>query len=222
VFVEKHFTYNGVYTKDINLMICHFDDDKFHKMRVDYVSDVNIENNVNDYTPFYSEKFSTPDDITLNLIMYNPDTMKALKPYEYDMEELHDFLIGDGGFNEFISDDDKEVIYYFKPIKISKMLTFDGTGYLEVVFKPYSKYCYRRKEYTVGKGNITISNPSRKVYKPIIELTNNGHTSTVNKILSYLYIDLVHLNRYQLNILFLFYFDILLILYSRTIYPYQK
>ena len=189
MFVEKHFTYNGVYTRDINLMICHFDDDEFHKMRVDYVSEVKIENDANDYSPFYSEEFSTPDDITLNLIMYNPDTMKALKPHEYDMEALHDFLIGDGGFNEFISDDDREVIYYFKPIKISKMLTFDGTGYLEVVFKPYSKYCYRRKERfgdawgsTTGEGNITIFNPSRKVYRPIIELTNNGNTSTINKI----------------------------------------
>jgi hypothetical protein len=101
------------------------------------------------------------------------------------------------------------------------MLTFDGAGYLEVVFKPYSKYCYRRKEYigdtsgahtetevdylvdkhdnllldsedfyliederstTIEKGTVIISNPSRKVYRPIIELTNNGDTSTVNKI----------------------------------------
>ena len=60
-----------------------------------------------------------------------------------------------------------------------------GKGYLQVTFKPFSNYQYRRKEYekkVETSALFEIFNYSRKTYMPIIELINYGDEETINKI----------------------------------------
>ena len=185
MFIEHNFTFNGTYSRDLGVSIATFNDtDMFHDMGVEYSSDMEIENNLIEYSPYYKENPSEPSNIELDLLLYNPDTMEAVSINNCDIDRLMDWLITDD-FAPFITDDNPDVIYYFKVVNLMKVLTFSGTGYLRVTFKPYSKYAYKRQEYEVtvsGSSTLTIYNPSRQIYKPIIEITNLGGTSTVNRI----------------------------------------
>ena len=184
MFIEHNFTFNGTYSRDLGVSIATFNDnDMFHDMGIEYSSDMEVENNLIEYSPYYKENPSEPSEIELDLLLYNPDTMEAL-PINDNIDELMSWLITDD-FAPFITDDNPDVIYYFKVVNLVKVLTFSGTGYLRVTFKPYSKYAYKREEYearVTSSSTLTIYNPSRQLYKPIIELTNLGNTSTVNKI----------------------------------------
>lgn len=184
MFLNHNFTFNNIYSRDLGVSIVTFDNDMFHDIGNEYVSEVEVENNLVRYNPYYNEVFSDTNEIELKLLLYNPLTMEALSIYDYNIEDIMDWLITDD-FVPFISDDNQDIIYYFKVIKLQKVLTFKGMGYLRVTFKNYSKFCYKREEYEKRVTNTTtleIYNPSRELYKPIIEITNLGNTSTVNKI----------------------------------------
>ena len=184
MFVNPNFTFNGIYSQDMNVSIATFDTNMFNDIGVEYTSDISIENDLVEYNPYYTESFSESSDIELNLVIYDPTTMEAIDINLVDMEQIMDWLCTEN-FAPFISDDDKDLIYYFKVVGIQKVLTFNNKGYLKVIFKPYSKYAYRRKEYEIvvnGNTSIEIFNQSRKIYYPIIEVTNLGDTSTINEI----------------------------------------
>lgn len=184
MFVQPNFTFNGIYSQDMNMSIATFDTNMFNDIGVEYKSDVTIENNLVEYNPYYVETFSESSDIELNLVIYDSTTMEAIDIDLVDMEQIADWLCTDY-FAPFISDDDMDLIYYFKTVSLQKVLTFNNKGYLRVVFKPYSKYAYRRrvKEIDVdGNTSIEIFNHSRGLYHPIIEVTNLGDTNTINKI----------------------------------------
>lgn len=185
MFVQPNFMFNGIYSLDMNISICTVDNNNMlNNIAVDYISDVIIENSLVDYHPYFTETFSESNDIELDLLVYDYTTMTALDIDEIDMEAIYDWLITDS-FAPFISDDDLDVIYYFKVTKISKVLSYDNKGYLKVVFKPFSKYSYRRRVYEInvdGVETVELFNYSRQLYKPIIEITNLGDTSTVNMV----------------------------------------
>lgn len=184
MFINPNFTFNGIYSKDMNVSIVTFDGGLFNDIGVEYVSDMSVENATVDFNPYYTESFSEPKDMELNLVIYNPLTMEALDINSVNMEEITDWLCTEN-FAPFISDDNKDLIYYFKVINLQKVLTFGGKGYLRAVFKPYSKYAYKREIYDMninGGSLIEIYNCSKEIYYPKIEITNLGDTSTVNKI----------------------------------------
>lgn len=184
MFISEHFTFNGIYSKDMNVAIVTTDRDMFHNIGVEYVSDVEIEIDSIDYNPYFTEKTSQPSDIELLLVFYDNSTMMPLNVDVIDMEEVYNWLLTDD-FSPFISDDDEELIYYFKVVNIKKVLTFDKKGYLSVTFKPYSKYVYKRETYEIdvaGSTVLEVENPSRVDFYPIIKVTNNGDKTTINKI----------------------------------------
>ena len=184
MFINPDFTFNGKYSKDMGVAICTFDDNLLNEVGVEYLSDIEIENNLVEYNPFFKENPSETSEIELNLILYNPTTVEPVPINNYDIDNLYDWLITDN-FAPFISDDNPDLIYYFKVVKLMKVLTFNNTGYLKVTFKPYSKYAYKRQVYTAtvnGTGTLNIYNPSRQIYYPIIEILNTGNASTINAI----------------------------------------
>ena len=184
MFVQPNFTFNGIYSQDMNMSIATFDTNMFNDIGVEYKSDVTIENNLVEYNPYYVETFSESSDIELNLVIYDSTTMEAIDIDLVDMEQIADWLCTDY-FAPFISDDDMDLIYYFKTVSLQKVLTFNNKGYLRVTFRPYSKYAYRKRvEEIEVNGNTTFKmfNHSRTVYQPIIKITNLGDTSTINKI----------------------------------------
>lgn len=196
MFVQENFTFNGIYSKDMNVAIATFDTDLFSDIGIEYTSDISIENGLVRYNPYYVENFSEPRDIELNLVMYNPITMEAIDVGSMDMERITDWLCTEN-FAPFISDDDKSLIYYFKVVNLQKVLTFNNKGYLRVTFKPYSRYAYKREVYdinVIGGSVIEILNCSREMYYPLIEVTNLGDVSTVNKINN---MEIIELEQYE-------------------------
>ena len=185
IFIQPHFTFNGIYSKNMNVCIATIDNgDFFNTIGVEYSTNAEIENDSIGYSPYFTESSSDTSEIELDLLLYNSFTMEALSINQYNLRELYDWLITDE-FVPFISDDDRDIIYYFKVINLSKILTFDGRGYLRVTFKPYTKYCYKRKVYEINvnnTANLEIYNYSKLIYKPIIEVTNLGNETTINKI----------------------------------------
>ena len=184
MFIQPNFTFNGVYSRDLGVSIATFDSGIFNDIGTEYTSDISIEHNLVDYNPCYIENFAETNEIQLNLLVYNPITMKPIDITSGDIETLYDWLITDS-FASFISDDDADLTYYFKVVRVQKVLSFNREGYLRVTFKPYSRYAYRRREYKIevnGESTIEIFNLSKQIYSPMIEITNNGSTSTVNKI----------------------------------------
>ena len=129
----------------MNVCIATIDNnDLFNTIGVEYSSNIEIENDLIEYSPYFTESSSDTSEIELDLLLYNSITMEALSINQYNMEEIYDWLITDN-FVPFISDDNRGIIYYFKVINLSKVLTFDKQGCLRVTFKSYSKYCYRQK-----------------------------------------------------------------------------
>ena len=168
----------------MNMCIFTMDNDILNNIGIEYSSEIEVETNLVEYNPYFTEKPSSVEEIELNLLLYNPYTFETLSIDSYNINEIYEWLVTDD-FAPFVSDDDREITYYFKVTKLSKVLTFDKKGYLKVVFQPYSKYCYKRKEYTLSTASETtleIYNESKLIYKPIIKITNLGDETTVNKI----------------------------------------
>lgn len=168
----------------MNMCIFTMDNDILNNIGIEYSSEIEVETNLVEYNPYFTEKPSSVEEIELNLLLYNPYTFETLSIDNYNINEIYEWLVTDD-FAPFISDDDREITYYFKVTKLSKVLTFDKKGYLKVVFQPYSKYCYKRKEYILNVRNeetLEIYNESKLIYKPIIKVTNLGDETTVNKI----------------------------------------
>ena len=184
MFIQPNFTFNGIYSRDLGVSITTFDSGIFNDVGIEYSSDISIEHNLIDYNPCYIENFAETNEIELNLLVYNPITMKPIDITNSDLEILYDWLITDN-FVPFVSDDDVDLTYYFKVVRIQKVLSFKNEGYLRVTFKPYSRYAYRRREYKIdvnGNKEIEISNLSKQMYYPMIEITNNGDIYTINSI----------------------------------------
>ena len=135
MFVNPNFTFNGIYSQDMNVSIATFDTNMFNDIGVEYTSDISIENDLVEYNPYYTESFSESSDIELNLVIYDSTTMEAIDIDLVDMEQIMDWLCTEN-FAPFISDDDRDLIYYFKVIRIQNVLTFNNKGYLKVTFKP--------------------------------------------------------------------------------------
>lgn len=184
MFIQPNFTFNNQYSRDLGVSIITFDSGVFNDVGIEYAEDVNVDQSLIEYNPYYTSSISETKEIELNLVVYNPLTMEPIDFFDTDIESLYDWLITDN-FSQFISDDDTDLIYYFKVIRIQKVLTFENKGYLRVTLKPFSKYAYKKREYEFninGETTIDIFNLSRLEYFPIIEIINKGNISTINKI----------------------------------------
>lgn len=167
----------------MGVYITTFDNNLMNDIGISYTSNIEIENETS-YNPSFNESLAESEEITLQLLLYNKFKNEAIEWSKDEVQKIYDWLITDD-FVEFISDDNSELKYYFKTVKISKYLSYGNKGIINVTFKPYSQYCY--KELIIDKTvttpiEISIYNPSSVKYRPIIEITNLGDTSTVNKI----------------------------------------
>ena len=51
MFVNPNFTFNGIYSQDMNVSIATFDTNMFNDIGVEYTSDISIENDLVEYNP---------------------------------------------------------------------------------------------------------------------------------------------------------------------------
>lgn len=183
MFLTEKFNFNGKNSSELNLCLCDFNNDILNEIGFEFRRTLTKnENFINN--PMYDEEKESDYEIELNLLLYDSDKKTKLIWTNDVIKQVYDFLITDN-FCEFYTEDNQDVVYYFKVTSIQKVFTPNREGYLKVTFKSLDEYCYIKKTFTTTvNGNTTLSvpNPSNDVYKPIIKIINNGNTSTVNKI----------------------------------------
>lgn len=166
-FLSEKFIFNNISSESMNVELVTFSDELFNEFGLSYSETVELEDG-SSTVPSYNSTVNEAEDITLNLMLVNSEgTPKEWTSYE--LKEITSWLITDG-FKPFISEDDIFLIYYLKCTSIKKQFTNRKLGYLEVTFKPYSPYAYKRVE-TVMSSRILIENVSNiGIYKPLIEI----------------------------------------------------
>lgn len=176
MFISEKFYFNNIYCDDMGVMLVTFNDGIINDYGFSYSEEITSDNTYNN-NPYYFEDKKNIEDIVLNICLTD-ESNNALTWDDMSLEEVCGWLITDG-FKPFISEDNLDLVYYLKAKKISKKLTNDRKGYLEVTFQPYTSYAYKKytKSIVVEKEkDIDVINYSNlnKRYRPIIEIENLG------------------------------------------------
>lgn len=184
-FLSENFIFDGITSKDIGVELITFDDEIIKDFGNIFSQEITSEGNLNN-KPFYSTSFSELEDTVLNVMLIDKITKLQKVWTPLDVQRVVNWLVVDS-FRPFISEDNLNIVYYFKCTNINKRFTTDGTGYLECTFKMFGNYAYEMFEFNTtvsGNSSIKIINSTNLdgVYKPILKITNLGNTSTVNKI----------------------------------------
>ena len=182
MILGKDSTFNGVRLSDYNLYVCNFDGDVLQEVGIDFNRTITKNSDIK-VNPVFSINDTDDYTIELNLILCNAEKSEKLEWTDEILKKVYDWLITDD-FREFKTDG-CSYSYYLMVTNIQKVFTLDRKGYLKVTFKSIDKCAYKKVVYenTInGDSKITINNPSSKVYKPKIIITNRGESSTVNKV----------------------------------------
>lgn len=170
MFKSQYFIWKGKQSKDKFLSILTTDNDVLNDFGVPYNKTLEKEDNLD----LYNEKEEEPEDITLQLYL-EKDGVPLIWTSE-NFREIKKWLISDD-FEEFISYDNLDYIYYLKCTKIQKKFTYgEPKGCIEVTFKPLSQYAYKKviiEKEVKGKELINIHNSGDLNYEPIIVIESN-------------------------------------------------
>lgn len=184
IFLSENFSFNDISSKSMGVELITFEDEIFSQRGISYQESIEQQDS-SQQMPLYTNNINdSVEDVVLQLLLVGENN-NAKVWTEEKVQEVMDWLVTDD-FKPFISEDNLDMIYYFKVSNITKYFTLKGTGYLEVTFKPYSNYCYVRKEFSTSN-SLTITNPSNVegVYKPLMKITSNvGNVSISNKTTS--------------------------------------
>lgn len=174
MFLSDKFYFNGVHSDDMGVALVTFDSNMFNTYGIDYKEEVVLGKNYGDMSHFTSGS-SSIEEKTLNIALIDRHDNPLVWSDETIME-ISDWLITDG-FAEFISEDNVDLVYYFKATSIVKNFTPNRQGYLQITVQPFSNLAYKkfqRKFIVDSESNIEIDNLSnlREPYKPILEIKN--------------------------------------------------
>lgn len=182
MFISKDFTFDSIDNSDYNVILVEFDSDILNEIGVVYKRDITREDG-STYNPTFNVENGEPGDIVLNLMLVDNNMIPKVWSEE-DIINVKKWIIKDE-FKPFISQDNPDYIYYFQCSNIRKKFTSKGEGALEVTFKPMDCFVYKKYSKTITvdtTASLSISNPTNEDYFPIIEITNKGDNSTINKI----------------------------------------
>ena len=181
MFISSKFIFNGIHCDDMNVNLISFDSEIFNKYGFDYSEEITMVKNKR-FSSYYLEEQSEADDITLCMVLSDIDN-NAMTWDKTTLDSVLDWLIRDD-FCSFVSEDDLDLVYYLKVIKVSKYFTYDMKGYIEVTFKPYSNYAYKRVNKTIttdietdfkflNRSNVDYKYNPILCFKYIVCISNN-------------------------------------------------
>lgn len=175
MFISDKFVFNGIHSDDMGVSLVTFDNNLFNTYGLSYNKEISLNKSGIDMSHFI-EGEGTIEEVELNLALVDKDN-NPLEWDNYSIMEITNWLITDS-FVEFISEDNIDLVYYFKTKKIVKNFTRDKLGYLQVIFQPFSNLGYIKydKDFSISNnGDFSITSPSSfKEYIPIITIKNLG------------------------------------------------
>ena len=155
IFYSDNFYYDDIYSADYNVYL------------------VSQETGIlNEYGISYNGE----DDNEITLSFCYANEFDESKNWDNEvLESVLEWLITDE-YKEFISEDNEDIIYLLKGVSYKKRFTFDMKGIIDVTFKMFTSYGYKKSIETMDSNtkNFEIFNPSNvnKEYKPVIEISN--------------------------------------------------
>ena len=172
MFISDKFIFNGIHSDDMGVALVTFDSNVFNEYGLNFNSEVSLNRGGRDMSHFVLGDENI-EEVKINIALIDKDD----NPIPWDNEtimHITNWLITDS-FVEFVSEDNVELSYFFKTVKIVKNFNYNKEGYLEITFQPFSNYAYMKynKKITVYNSNsFRINNPSasNEVYKPIIKI----------------------------------------------------
>lgn len=170
MFLSPYFSFKGIDCRNYFIMITTTDKDDIVEVGVPYKTNLTMENSFH-----YTEEDETPDPIELNLTLVDENRVPLKWTNEY-FQNIKDWLISDD-FEEFVSYDNPEYVYYFKCISIVKNFTYGKEGWITTTFQPLNHYAYKKlciDKLVDGKEYIEINNITKKDYEPKIIINNLG------------------------------------------------
>ena len=184
IFVSDKFYFDGIHSDEKNICLASMDSGVINDYGINYNEDV-VLNKSSKVSSYYSKGEEKIEDIILQMY-YVGENLELLVWEDDVIQDVMDWLISDD-FKQFVSEDNLELTYYFKTIKIIKKFTFEKKGYLEVTFRPFSNLAYKTfsKTFTVDTSkDLYFYNYSNVIddYSPIIEIENLGNESNVISI----------------------------------------
>ncbi|MGL5767222.1 MAG: hypothetical protein ACRCX8_16440 [Sarcina sp.] len=133
----------------------------------------------------YAIPFNNDDENEITLTFCYADGNGTPMVWEEDiLNSVLEWMITDS-YVPFISEDNEELIYFFKGDSYVKRFTPDMTGLLDVTFKVMSPFAYKKyvKKVTDTSKVFAVMNMSNSdnAYKPIVEINKiNGDISIAN------------------------------------------
>ena len=155
IFYSDKFYYNGLYSQDLGVLLVSESTDVLNEYGISYMS-------------------GEESEIVLSFC-YVDSVDQPLPWNNENLESILGWLMADE-YLEFISEDNKDIVYFLKGIGYKKRFTPDMKGLIDVTFKALSGYGYRNYVKKIEKpvGEFVLLNNSNinKPCKPIIELSN--------------------------------------------------
>lgn len=175
-FKSLYFTYNGKSSKEFDLIICNVGDNSSTTI-------MGLDRSVNEesdgFRPIFKGfNYTSP---TINITLSKMKNGSASPITDDDMYKINQWLFGDENYHPFISDDNKDVVYYAVFTKGAKWMNSLRQGYINLTMRLDSPCAYtpvRHNKYRV-RGNKTFEiickNNVGKFIEPDVEFKlNNG------------------------------------------------
>ena len=138
MFFSENFRFNKIDSKDMGVILTYADNSVLTSYATNYNSQLLSDSNLSDEA-FYSETVTT-DDVEFNLVKV--DRFHNLTPWTLeDRRKVLDWMITKE-FSEFVSEDNPELLYYFKCVGVSREFNADMEGILKLKMKPLTPYAY--------------------------------------------------------------------------------
>lgn len=184
MFISDKFYFDGIHSDEKCVCIASMDSDILNKYGLSYNQDV-FMHKFTTHNSYFTNQEENIDNVTFQIFLVDENQ----NPIAWEFNKLQDivgWLITDD-FKAFISEDNLELVYYFKTVGIEKIFDSSSRGYLEVTFKPFSNFSYRQfnRSFIVdGEKVLSFNNYSNVEfeYYPITEIINSGDENTVFRI----------------------------------------
>ena len=170
MFLSPYFKFKGIDCRNYFIIITTMDKDGIVEVGIPYKSKLTMENAFH-----YTEEIEVPSEIELNLTLVDENRIPLKWTNEY-FQNIKDWLISDD-FEEFVTYDNPEYVYYFKCTSIVKNFTYGKEGWVTATFQPLNHYAYKKvniDKFINGKEYIEINNTTNKDYEPKIIINNLG------------------------------------------------
>lgn len=183
-FKNMYFTYNGKSSKEFDLIICNVGDSSSTNM-------TGIERTVKEETGefkpvFKGFNYTSP---TINITLSKMKDGYASSITDDDMHKINQWLFGDDNYHPFISDDNKDIVYYVAFTKANKWTNGLKQGYINLTMRldspcAYSPIKHNKYRVTGSKTFDVISkNNVGKYVEPDIEIkTRNATTVKIKNV----------------------------------------